>query len=135
MQKVTLSALTVVMSTFTTMIIESLLQPASRFPIMAVLAKGLPILFIPEQRRVAAMWGDVIDYRRRGQHAVPAAFRAERVLAEEQRSGLAPAGVVSARVRSAAQRVMAVLLAVFLAVYAALAQVRAAGVSAGSFWF
>ena len=102
---------------------------------MAALAKGLPVLFIPEQRRVAAMRDDVVDHRRWGQHAVLAAFRTERILAEEQRSGLAPAGVVPARVRPAAQRVMAVLLAVFLAVHAAVAQVRAAGIPAGSFRF
>ena len=51
---------------------------------MAALAKGLPVLFIPEQRPVAAMRDDVINHGRRSQHTVPAAFRAERVLAEEQ---------------------------------------------------
>ena len=105
------------------------------FFIMASRAKGLPVLFIPEQCRIAAMRDDMIDHGCRGHHAVSAALRAKRVLTEEQRSGFAPARVVPARIRPAAQRVMAVLLAVFLAVYAALAQVRAAGVSAGSFWF
>ena len=102
---------------------------------MAALAKGLPVLFIPEQHSVSAMRDDVVDHRRWGQHAVPAAFRAKRILTEEQRSGFAPAGVISASVRPAAQRVMAVLLAVFLAVHAAVAQVRAAGIPAGSFRF
>lgn len=92
-------------------------------------------MLIPEQRRVTAMRDDMIDHGCRGQHAVPATFRAKRILAEEQRSGLAPAGVIPARVRSAAQRVMTVLLAVFLAVHAALAKVGTAGVPAGSFRF
>lgn len=99
---------------------------------MAALAKGLPVLLIPEQRHVTAMRDDVVDHGCWGQYAVSAAFRAERVLTEEQRSGLAPAGVVPARVRPAAQCVMAVLFAVFFTVYAALAQVRAAGIPAGS---
>ena len=111
------------------------LHPQSGFFVMAAPAKGLPVLFIPEQRRVAAMRDDMIDHSRRGQHAVPAAFRAKRVLTQEQRSGLAPAGVVPASVRPAAQRVMAVLLAVLLAIHTALAQIRAAGIPAGSFRF
>ena len=102
---------------------------------MAALAKGLPVLLIPEQRHVTAMRDDVVDHGCWGQYAVSAAFRAERVLTEEQRSGLAPAGVIPAHVRSAAQRVMTVLLTVFLAVYAAVAQVGTAGIPAGSFRF
>ena len=50
---------------------------------MAVLAKGLPVLFIPEQRPVAAMRDDVIHNRRGRERAVALAFRAQRMRAEE----------------------------------------------------
>lgn len=36
-----------------------------RLMIMAALAKGLPVLFVPEQLRIAAVWFDVVDDRRR----------------------------------------------------------------------
>ena len=68
---------------------------------MAALAKGLPVFLIPEQRPIATMRNDVIDYGRRSQHTVPAAFRAERVLPQVQHSGFSPTGVVPTGKRTA----------------------------------
>ena len=46
---------------------------------MAVLAKGLPILFIPEKFAVAAMGNNMVDHGRRSQHTVFQAFNAQRM--------------------------------------------------------
>ena len=37
---------------------------------MAVLAQGLPVVFIPEQPLVTAMRDDVVDHRRRGKFTI-----------------------------------------------------------------
>lgn len=44
---------------------------------MAVLAKGLPVLFIPEKRMIAAMGYDMVDHGRGRQRTVFQAFGAQ----------------------------------------------------------
>ena len=83
---------------------------------MAVLAKGLPILLIPEQHFITPVRNDVVDHGGWGQCAISAALRAERMLSEKQRSGLAPSGIISTDSRTAAHRVMAPFLPVLFAV-------------------
>ena len=46
---------------------------------MAVLAKGLPVLFIPEKHMIAAMGNDMVNHCCRSKPALPLAFTAERV--------------------------------------------------------
>ena len=46
---------------------------------MAVLAKGLPILFIPEKLAVAAMENNMVDHGRGRQRTVFQAFGAQRM--------------------------------------------------------
>ena len=53
-----------------------LLQSFSRFPVMAALAKGLPVIFIPEKIAISAMRHDVVYHGRRGQRAAFQAIRA-----------------------------------------------------------
>ena len=45
------------------------LQSASGFPVMAVLAKGLPVFFIPEQSHITPVRNDVVNDRGRCQPA------------------------------------------------------------------
>ena len=69
-----------------------------RLMVMAALAKGLPVLFVPEQLRVAAMRSDVIHNGRRYQPAFRLAPYAPRVTFQEELPGFLPTAVVSAEV-------------------------------------
>ena len=102
---------------------------------MAVLAKGLPIVFIPEKHPIAPVRNDVVDHGGRGQHAVSTTVRAKRVLSEVQRSGLTPSGVVPPDIRTATQRVAAPFLPVIFAIYIVVAQIGAAGMPTWTFRF
>ena len=108
-------------------------HPHPRFSIMAVLAKGLPIMFIPEQLAIAAMRNDMVNYRRRSQSSILPALRAQRMLLQEGRSCFPPSGVVPPCIRAAAHTVGAVL-PVFPAIHAAVAEVGASGKTAGASW-
>ena len=57
---------------------------------MAVLAKGLPILFIPEKRVVAAMGNDMVDDGRGRQHTVLQAFGAQRMPSQKRLPRFSP---------------------------------------------
>ena len=69
---------------------------------MAALAKGLPILFIPEQMLIAPVWDDVVNHRCRRNDALSHAFRAQRIALQKQRAPLAPRRIISAGNRAAA---------------------------------
>jgi len=62
---------------------------------VAVSAKGLPVVFIPEKDRIAAMRNDVIDYRCRGKFTFLLALDAQRMLTQESCSGISPFTVIS----------------------------------------
>ena len=100
---------------------------------MAVLAKGLPVVFIPEKIAVSAMGNDVVYHGGRGQMAVFLAFGAQGMLGQKSLSCLSPAGVVSSGGCAAAKGVVTPFLAMPLAVDAAVAEVGAAGIAAGAF--
>jgi len=72
---------------------------------MAVLAKGLPVFFIPEQFLITSVRDDVIHDRCRGQYTVFSAFRAKRIPLQKGSTGFTPTAVVSALYRTAAHTV------------------------------
>lgn len=61
-----------------------------RLMIMAALAKGLPVLFVPEQFRIAAMRFDVVDDRRRDEATFCFAADAPGMTFQEELPGLLP---------------------------------------------
>ena len=74
---------------------------------MAVLAKGLPVFFVPEQSLVAPVWDDMIHHRCRGQLAFPLALRTQGMPFQKRFSRSAPTRVIPAGIRSAAHTVRA----------------------------
>ena len=100
---------------------------------MAVLTKGLPVLFIPEKRVVAAMGNDMVDDGRRRQHTVFQAFGAQRMPSQKRLPRLSPACVISSGSRAASQTICRIIR-MFLAVNPLLAEIGTAGVTAGAFW-
>ena len=57
---------------------------------MAVLAKGLPVLFIPEKHMIAAMGNDMVDHGCRHQHTVFQAFGAQWMPGEKRLPRFSP---------------------------------------------
>ena len=57
---------------------------------MAVLAKGLPVLFIPEKRMIAAMGNDMVDHGRGRQHTAFQAFVAQRMPGQKRLPRFSP---------------------------------------------
>ena len=74
---------------------------------MAVLAKGLPVVFIPEQPTVAPVRDDVIHYGRGRQLPFSLTFRAQWMLFQKGLSCFPPPGVIPSGVRAAAHTVRA----------------------------
>lgn len=72
---------------------------------MAVLAKGLPILFIPEKLTVAAVRNNMVDHSRRHQHTVFQAFSAQWMPGEKRLPRFSPVRVISSGCCAAAQAV------------------------------
>ena len=72
---------------------------------MAVLAKGLPILFIPEKLAVAAMGNDMVNYGRGSQHTVFQAFGAQGMPGKKRFSRFSPVCVIPSGSRTAAQTI------------------------------
>ena len=96
---------------------------------MARLAKSLPVGFVPEKIPVATMGDDMVDYRCRGQPALPAAANAERVVQQEGFACRLPAFCVTSAVSRGALRVGLVLGLMQRAVHP-LGQVGTAGMVA-----
>ena len=99
---------------------------------MAVLAKGLPVLFIPEKLAVAAMGNDMVDHGRGCQHTVFQAFNAQRMPEQKCLPRLSPVCVIAPDGRTAANGVMAPFFSMLLAVTPLLAEFGAAGIAAGT---
>ena len=100
---------------------------------MAALAKGLPVIFIPEKIAISAMRHDVVYHGGRGQMAVFLAFGAQGMLGQKSLSCLLPACVVPPCSCAAADSVVTPFFAMPLAVDAAVAEVGTAGIAAGAF--
>ena len=82
--------------------------------IMAVLAKGLPISFVPKQLHISAMRYDMVNNDCGRQLAGRSALHTERILFEEQRPGRAPFAVIT----SLGSILTGIQLAMCFAVYA-----------------
>ena len=72
---------------------------------MAVLAKGLPVLFIPEKHMVAAMGNDMVDHGRGRQHTVFQTFGAQRMPGQKYLPRLSPVHVIPSGGSTAAQTI------------------------------
>ena len=72
---------------------------------MAVLAKGLPILFIPEKLAVAAMGNNMIDHGRRSQHTGFQTFGAQWMPGQKRLPRLSPVCVIAPGGSTAAQTI------------------------------
>ena len=57
---------------------------------MAVLAEGLPVLFIPEKRMIAAMGNDMVDHGCWRQRTIFQAFGAQRTPGQKRLPRFAP---------------------------------------------
>lgn len=68
-----------------------------RLMVMAALAKGLPIRFVPEQFRITAMRCDVVDDRRRNKASFCFAADAPGMTFQEELPGLLPFPAVATR--------------------------------------
>ena len=98
---------------------------------MAVLTKGLPVLFIPEKFAVAAMGYDMVDHGRGCQYTVFQAFGAQRMLGKKSLPCLLPVRVIPSGSRAAAQTICRIIR-MLIAVNSLLAEVGTAGVAAGA---
>ncbi len=72
---------------------------------MAVLTKGLPVLFIPEKRMITAMGNDMVDHGRRRQRTAFQAFGAQRMPGQKRLPRLSPACVITPGGSTAAQTI------------------------------
>ena len=99
---------------------------------MAVLAKGLPVLFIPEKRMIAAMGYDMVDHGRGRQHTVFQAFGAQRMSGQKRLPRFLPVRVIPSGRCAAANGILAPFFSVLIAVNPLLAEVGTAGVKKSS---
>ena len=99
---------------------------------MAVLTKGLPVLFIPEKRMITAMGNDMINYYRGRQRTIFQAFGAQRMPGQKCLPRLSPVCVIAPGGSTAANSVMAPFFSMLLAVNPLLAEVGTAGITAGT---
>ena len=76
---------------------------------MAVPAKGLPVVFIPEKNWITAMGNNVIDYRCRGKFTFLPALDAQRMLSQESCSGISPFTVISTFSGTSAQPIRRII--------------------------
>ena len=108
------------------------LQAHTRFKIMAALAQGLPVFFVPEQLLVAPMRDDVIYNRRRGDDACFQTRCAQRISPQVPVAGNTPFAIIAALCSTSTHPVSAIFT-VLAAVYAAVTEIRTARIAAGAF--
>ena len=72
---------------------------------MAVLTKGLPVVFIPEKRMITAMGNDMVDHRRGRQHTTFQTFDAQRTPSQKRLPRLSPVCVIAPGGSTAAQTI------------------------------
>ena len=97
---------------------------------MAVLAKGLPVLFIPEKLAVAAMGNDMVDHGCGRQCAVFQTFGAQRMPGQKRLPRLSPVCVIATSGSTAAQTICRIIR-MFLTINPLLAEMGTAGITAG----
>ena len=99
---------------------------------MAVLAKGLPVLFIPEKHMIAAMGNDMVDHGCGRQCAVFQTFGAQRMPGQKRLPRLSPVCVIAPGGSTAAQTICRIIR-MFLTINTPLTEVETAGIAAGAF--
>ena len=99
---------------------------------MAVLTKGLPVLFIPEKHMIAAMGNDMVDHGCGRQCAVFQTFGAQWMPGQKRLPRLSPVCVIAPGGSTAANSVMAPFFSVIFAVNPLLAEIGTAGITAGT---
>ena len=109
------------------------LQPAPSLPVMALLAQGLPVAFVPEEPQIAPVRQDMVDHRRRRQYAALQTGGAQGIARQKTPAGFPPVRAVSAFCGAAPPAFRGFAL-VFCAIRPFLAQVRAAGIPTGPLW-
>ena len=72
---------------------------------MAVLTKGLPVLFIPEKRMIAAMGNDMVDHGCGRQRTVLQAFGAQWMPGQKRLPRFSPMCVIAPGGSTAAQTI------------------------------
>ena len=70
-------------------------HPHPRLPIMAVLAKGLPVCFVPEKPHVSAMGYNMVHHSRSHQLTSPLTLHTKRISLEIGTSGNLPAAIIT----------------------------------------
>ena len=110
---------------------QFLLKPGASLSIMAVLAKRLPVFFIPEQLLISSMRDNVIHNRCRGEDTRLQAFSAQWIAPQVSVAGSAPFAIIAALCSTSAHPVGAVL-AVLAAVHTAVAEIGASRIAAGT---
>ena len=98
---------------------------------MAVLTKGLPVLFIPEKHMITAVRNDMVDHCRRRQRTVLQAFGAQRMPKQKRLPRFSPVCVIAPGGSTAAQTICRIIR-MLLAVNPLLAEIGTAGVTAGA---
>ena len=99
---------------------------------MAVLTKGLPVLFIPEKHMIAAMGNDMVDHGCGRQCAVFQTFGAQWMPGQKRLPRLSPVCVIAPGGSTATQTICRIIR-MLLAVNPLLTEVEAAGIAAGAF--
>ena len=100
---------------------------------MAVLTKGLPVLFIPEKCMIAAMGNDMVDHGCGRQCAVFQTFGAQWMPGQKRLPRLSPVCVIAPGGSTAANGVMAPFFSMFLTINTPLTEIGTAGIAAGAF--
>ena len=101
---------------------------------MAVLTKGLPVLFIPEKHMIAAMGNDMVDHGCGRQHTAFQAFDAQRTPGQKRLPRLSPVCVIALGGSTAANGVLAPFFSVLIAVNPLLAEIGTAGGNGRGAW-
>ena len=102
-------------------------------PVVAALAKCLPVVFIPKECLIASVRNDMVHNRGRSDDACLQALHAQRISPQIAVAGSTPFASVSTFCSITAHPVGAVLT-VLGTVHAVIAKVRTARIAAGSFW-
>ena len=104
----------------------------SRFPVVALFAKRLPIALIPKQRCISPVWFAVIHNRCRHQPPCPCTLRTKRMLCQESLSRRLPTVAVSTLVSTGS--IISMLLSVKITIKI-VRQSRATRMLARFLWF
>ena len=102
---------------------------------MAFFTKRLPVCLIPEQPLIASVRNDMIHHCRRDNFSLCLTESAQRMLLQEESTGLTPAADVPTGIGTAMHPVAAPFHRILTEHLTLLAEARTAGTAAGSSWF